>query len=72
MAERGTTQEDVLDVIEQLTSQTGRPPTRSEVMAAMGFRSHTYMEHILTKLRLLGLVTWTPHVPRTLRTTRTP
>src|SRR5215212_8514658 len=62
-------QAQILKLIEDYTENSGFPPTRSEICAAMGFRSPNAAEEHLKALARKGAIEMTPGASRGIRLT---
>jgi repressor LexA len=65
-------QAQILKLIEDYTERSGYPPTRSEICAAMGFRSPNAAEEHLRALARKGVIEMTPGASRGIRLTQEP
>ena len=65
-------QAQILKLIEQYTEKAGYPPTRSEICAAMGFRSPNAAEEHLKALARKGVIEMIPGASRGIRLTQEP
>ncbi len=60
-------QQQILDCIQAQIAATGRPPTRAEIAAALGFRSPNAAEEHLRALARKGMIILTPGSARGIR-----
>src|SRR5687768_15683052 len=60
-------QAQILKLIEEYTESSGFPPTRSEICAAMGFRSPNAAEEHLRALARKGVIEMVPGASRGIR-----
>lgn len=67
MVKLTTRQEEILDFIKQYLSETGFPPTRSEIAEQMGFRSPNAAEEHLRALARKGAIEMLPGTSRGIR-----
>lgn len=59
-------QKRILDFVKDYTTQNGYPPTVREIAKALGVKSHSSIYSCLCRLKQRGLITWVPHLPRTM------
>lgn len=62
-----TRQLDALAFIATFTDRNGYAPTVREIQAHLGHKSPSSTYYLLSQLRRLRLVSWTPESARTLR-----
>ncbi len=67
MVKLTTRQEEILDFIKQYLTETGFPPTRSEIAEQMGFRSPNAAEEHLRALARKGAIEMLPGTSRGIR-----
>lgn len=60
-------QREVLDVINKYVEEKGYSPSYQEIAMRMNISSAATIHGFLNILRLKGLVTWEPKMPRTLK-----
>ncbi|HEX9625783.1 MAG TPA: transcriptional repressor LexA [Acidiferrobacterales bacterium] len=60
-------QQEILDLIRDYAARTGRPPTRAEIAAALGFRSANAAEAHLRALARKGAIELIPGASRGIR-----
>jgi repressor LexA len=65
-------QREILDLIKDHLSREGCPPTRAEIVAAMGFRSPTAAEDHLQALARKGVIELIPGLARNIRLLESP
>jgi repressor LexA len=65
-------QTEILRMIEEYTEHAGYPPTRTEICAAMGFRSPNAAEEHLRALARKGVIEMTPGASRGIRLKQEP
>jgi len=67
MANQVATDEQIIGFIKAYTSEHGYAPCIREVMRGVGLKSTSTIKCRLVGLRDKGLITYVPHLPRTLK-----
>lgn len=60
-------QKDVLQAIMDYTREYKYPPTIRELAEIIGVKSVSSVQEHLKRLKLQGMITWEPSLPRTLK-----